>query len=93
MNITHDTNFCRVFEMPESYPAGFCFSGARPVEVQMVDWFKPIFVDDIDSGEFKTWSEYSSFLIDFMKPKSYVKPGRQYVLVTDFGESLSFIGE
>ena len=35
-------NFCRIFELPETYPKEYCFGGGHPVSFQMVDWFNPV---------------------------------------------------
>lgn len=35
-------NFCRVFEIPESFPSDYCFGGGHKVNFQMVDWFNPV---------------------------------------------------
>ena len=88
--ITESNNFCRVFELPLDYPKGFCFGGGKPVTFQMVDWFQPIPIEDISENNVKVWSEYIPLLKDFLKDKNYVKPGRQYLLITDFGESFIF---
>lgn len=90
MEITKRNNFCRVFELPEKYPSGFCFGRGRPVSFQMVDWFQPIPVDDIYDDNVKDWAEYELMLKDFLRDKRYVKPGRQYLLITDFGQAFMF---
>lgn len=40
--VTGFTNFCRVFELPDSYPSEHCFGEGHIVHFRMVDWFKPI---------------------------------------------------
>lgn len=89
-------NFCRVFELPTEYPKGYCFGGGLPVTMKMVDWFNPW----PDPVMFKlagkpelipnTWEDVKAMLIPQLKKKIYVKPGRTYVLITDFGESFIF---
>lgn len=82
--INIELNFCRVFEIPEEYPEGFCFSGGKKVEFLMVDWFNPlptIYFDGVWSDELK------NKLISFLKEKRYVKKGKRYVCITDFNES------
>ena len=86
--ITHQNNFCRVFELPDEYPKGFLFGGGRPVAFMMVDWFQPIPVEDIYNNEIKKWEEYVPRLRGFLEGKVYRKPGKQYVLLTDFGEAM-----
>lgn len=87
-----DTNFCRVFELPTSYSEGFCFGGGKPVMMKMVDWFNPWPLHYAWEGkqEVETWAEVVELLRPFMEEKSYVQPGRTYVLITDFGESMVF---
>ncbi len=35
-------NFCRVFQLPQSYPQGYCFGGGLPTTFVMVDWFHAV---------------------------------------------------
>lgn len=90
MKPTYENNFGRVFELPESYPSGFCFGGGRPVQMQMVDWFNPWPLDPMNDKSPDTWEEVVAILRPFLMGKKYVKPGRRYILITDFGESLMF---
>jgi len=83
-------NFCRIFELPEEYPKGYCFGGGHAVVFKMVDWFYPIPQEDIDNNVVKPWEEYVVLLKDFLKDKNYVQSGRQYILITSFGESMLF---
>lgn len=80
-------NFCRVFELPDQYPEGFCFGGGKPVTMLMVDWF---FNPWPDNPDLKTWDDVVKVLKPFLQSKTYVKPGKRYVLITDFGTSLVF---
>jgi len=100
-------NFCRVFELPESYPAGYCFDGGHPVSFQLVDWFNPVSgigqpavskeVWRKKVGEIKTvkisTKELSGNLVPFLLEKQYVKPGRDYLILCDFGAALKFTGQ
>jgi hypothetical protein len=88
---THDNNFCRVFELPETYPKGFCFGGGRPVNFQMVDWFEP-WPRSIETGELenRTWEEVQNMLINFLQEKSYIKDRHKYLVITEFNESFLF---
>lgn len=79
-------NFCRVFELPNEYPEGFCYNGGKPVMMLMVDWFNPW----PDNPELKTWDQVKELLLPFLLEKIYVKPGKRYILITDFGKSLVF---
>lgn len=82
-------NFCRVFELPDNYPTGFCFSGGKPVLMLMVDWFNPW----SPSMKAETWEEVTEILRPFLLSKDYVKPHKKYVLITDFGTSMVFSKE
>ncbi len=90
MKITSDQNFCRVFEMPESYPKGFCFGGGKPCEFLMVDWFQPIVPEKVREDKDFNWPDEEAKLIAFLKEKMYLKAGRTYLLVTDFGKAFTF---
>ena len=97
-------NFCRVFELPERYPTGYCFGGGHPVNFQMVDWFNPVpgigqpavskEVWRKEAGEIEIKSisidELQESLIPWLKEKQYVKPGRDYLVLCDFGAVLRF---
>ena len=89
MKPTEETNFCRVFELPVTFPKDFCFKGGIPVTMDMVDWFNPW-----PNENFKllntTWPEVAERLRPWLNEKCYVKPGRTYVLITDFGEVMLF---
>lgn len=86
--ISQSNNFCRIFELPDCYPKGCCFGGGHPVTFKMVDWFNPIPSDELEN--MKPWQDYIPLLKEFLKDKLYVKPGKQYLLITDFGESMLF---
>ncbi len=98
-------NFCRVFEIPEQYPEGFCFGGGRPVNFQMVDWFNPVQglpqpgiskevwrkeVGEIETKEVTT-EELNKKLIPFLIDKQYVKKGREYLVLCNFGAAIRFM--
>lgn len=90
MKVTEENNFCRVFELPTSYPEGFCFGGGKPVLMKMVDWFNPWPMHPLEGKPPETWTEVVELLRPWMKEKVYVQPGRTYILITDFGESMMF---
>ena len=91
-------NFCRVFELPEDYPEGFCFCGGFPVNFQMVDWFNP--VSDIghpavskdvwreEFGEIEvkeiTLDELRDNLFPWLIKKQYIKQSRLYLIYKCF---------
>lgn len=89
MKPTQETNFCRVFELPTSYPEGFCFGGGKSVMMKMVDWFNPWPMGPLEK-EPETWAEVVEMLRPWLKEKCYVQPDRTYILITDFGESMMF---
>jgi len=88
MIIDSDNNFCRVFELPLTYPAGFCFGGGKPIQMQMVDWFNPIHPNDINKDII--WDKYKEKLRDWLINKRYIKANHTYVLITNFNEALVF---
>lgn len=97
-------NFCMVFELPDTYPNDFCHGGGHPVNFQMVDWFYPC--PDIGNagvskevwrkevGEIETHEidadELSGILLPFLREKKYLKPGREYIVMCDFGAVFKF---
>jgi len=97
-------NFCRVFEMPKQYPNGFCSGGGHPVNFQMVDWFNPVpgisqpavskevWREKVGEIEVKKVSltELKNSLVPFLKDKQYIHPGRDYLVLCDFGASFQF---
>jgi len=84
-------NFCRVYELPDRYPDGYCFNGGLPVVMKMVDWFKPWPPSMLDTPEgYRTWDDVVPMLKSFLRDKNYVKPGKKYLLVTDFDTSFVF---
>ena len=56
----------------------------------MIDWFNPIPQMDIWNNKIKSWKEYAPLIREFLQEKQYLKSGRKYILITDFGESLIF---
>lgn len=97
-------NFCRVFELPEDYPAGYCFSGGHPVVFQMIDWFNPVpgigqpavskevwrkEVGEIEIKEI-THDELYESLVPWLLEKHYVKLSREYLVLCDFGAAIRF---
>ena len=91
-----DANFCRVFELPAAFPSDFCFGGGIPVTLRMVDWFNPIPNPDIPmlgSDYPATWEECESMMRDWLSQKMYVKPGRTYLVITDFGKAFTLVRE
>lgn len=87
----NDKNFCRVFELPENYPPGFCFGGGKPVTFKMVDWFQPwpMNFKTFELEDIK-WEEVEKRLVEFLKQKRYCVTGSKYLVITDFGESIIF---
>lgn len=98
-------NFCRVFELPTQYPNDFCFGGGISVNFQMVDWFYPVSnlpnpavskavwlkeVGKIKTTEITT-EELNKKLIPFLLKKQYIKKGREYLVLCDFGAAIKFI--
>ena len=105
-NVNNWNNFCRVFEIPNKFPSGFCFGGGHPCIFQEVDWFYPI-ADVAQAAISKEeWikkvgpienqpvniEELERKLLPFLKEKQYVKPGYKYLILYDFGGSSVFEG-
>lgn len=86
MEINEMNNFCRVFELPDEFPTGFCFGGGYPVTFKMIDWFNPIPSEKLDKNV--KWEDYISGIKEFMLEKQYIKHGKKYILITDFGEAI-----
>ena len=97
-------NFCRVFELPEKYTGEYCFGGGNPVMFLMVDWFYPVTGIDQPAVSKKVWrkkvgeikveeidiDELSEKLVPWLCEKEYVKPGREYLVLCDFGAAIRF---
>ena len=97
-------NFCRVFLLPEEYPNDYCFGGGHPVNFQMVDWFNPVpdisqpavtkevWREKVGEIEIKDVSieELHESIVPWLREKQYVVPGREYLVLCDFGASVRF---
>lgn len=90
---TDETNFCRVFVLPSEFPNQYCFGGGVLVGMRMVDWFNP-WPKELSTGELvdKKWEEVKSELTEWLLRKVYIRPGVQYLVLTDFGEAFTFVG-
>ena len=91
-SIPSEQNFCRVFEIPEQYHEGFCFGVGRPTQFKMVDWFQPF--PTLSSPMFSElpeyWEQWAPRLREFVESKRYIRPGRKYLVLTDFDEAIAF---
>lgn len=93
IRITQANNFCRVFQLPDKFPRGYCFDGGLPVTFTMVDWFNPVLPDPLyynpEGLSVEEWRQvYAHHLLEFVAHKRYVQEGKQYIIVTDFGETM-----
>ena len=102
------TNFCRVFELPDSFSSDFCMGGGIPTTFIMVDWFCPVQGIGQPTVSKKEWIAHFGDLKDmedmingdslreqlavFLRKKNYVKPGKMYVVICDFNFSFTFKG-
>nr|WP_061246627.1 hypothetical protein [Leptospira interrogans] len=86
--ITFETNFCRLFLLPEKYPEGFLFGGSKPVIFALTDWFNPVSITAISKDEPIDWKSQTESLKEFIRNKSYIQKGRKYLLLTDFDEAI-----
>lgn len=99
-------NFCRVFELPVSYPSDYCFGGGHAVNFQMIDWFNPVEgigqpavskevwrkeVGEIEVKEIDL-DELVAQLVPWFREKKYVKKHRSYLVICDFGCVFIFTG-
>jgi len=96
-------NFCRVFEIPESYSNDFCFDGGCATNFQMIDWFLPVplpqpavtkeiwkkEIGEIEIIE-KTLEELRDILEPFILRKLYIKPNRKYLVICSFDACFIF---
>ena len=99
-------NFCRVFELPDNYPSGFCLGRGQATTFMMKDWFNPVpFIamfsvprDRLPSHiEIKTkkvdisWVEKE--IVPFLRGKIYFDSTRDYLVICDFGLVFTFNAE
>jgi len=88
MNFSCNTNFCRVFELPNEYPHEYCFGGVKhPVEIKMVNWFYPV-PSEIKSMTEEEWPQWEEKLINFVKRGGYLQKGKDYLILTEFGKAV-----
>jgi len=97
-------NFCRVFELPAQFSSEFCFGGGIPTNFQMVDWFNPVpdigqpaiskevWKKKVGEIEIKTvkHDELCDYLTPWLRMKHYMKEGRKYLVICDFGACFTF---
>lgn len=90
--IDETNNFCRVFQLPDSFPEKYCFSGGIPCTFKMVDWFNPVNFEQapVITGEAAVDKIIES-LSKFIKGKTYYNPGFSYILICDFGLTFSIL--
>jgi len=97
-------NFCRVFELPKNFSSDYCFNGGHATNFQMVDWFNPVMgigqpavskevwkkeVGEIEFVEIDE-TEFKEKALPWIKEKNYIKPGREYLILCDFGMAITF---
>ena len=96
-------NFCRVFELPEKYPDGYCFNGGHIVEFKLVDWFNPIMGVGMAAVSKEVWKKNVGeidikrvsindikSLIPYLCKKPHIKSGKNYLILCSFGASIVF---
>lgn len=88
------SNICRVFEVPATYPQGFCFGGGLPVAFKMVDWFNPVppdfLLDLCGVNKPNAIDELEKMLREFLSMKQYLRDGYTYIALCEFGLCFSF---
>jgi len=80
-------NFCRVFQLPDSYPDDYCFNGSISKIFKMVDWFNPIGMDTT-GRVYRTQQQLFDTVGKFVLKKSYIQKGCKYLILCDFGAAL-----
>jgi len=83
--VNNFNNFCRVFELPDEYPHGFCFGNGSPITFKMVDWFNPV-----DGNKEISYAELYETLVPWLRKKTYVQKNKEYLVMCDFGASITF---
>ena len=99
-------NLCRVFELPKDFIEDYCHGGGHATNFQMIDWFYPLSQEDVpiaacskeiwkkEVGEIKTVTitlkELQGSLVPFMQEKPFIKAGRKYLIICDFGATILF---
>ena len=92
-------NFCRVFELPDKYPSGFCFDGGHPTNFQMIDWFNPVSGLGTPACSKEVWKKevgkievkevdvdkLTEELAPWLRKKQYTVNGKKYLVICDFG--------
>ncbi len=88
-------NFCRVFQMPTSYPKGYCFGGGLPATFMMVDWFNPVTGLPQWSISEKTYNELveKGEIEDSEDHKKEVDPSELQNELTDFLKQKNYVIE
>lgn len=79
-------NFCRVFQLPQIFPDGYCFNGGITCEFKMVDWFNPVNDEEdvklIAAGKL---DKIINSLSEFIRRKTYYESDFNYIVICDFG--------
>ncbi len=97
-------NFCRVFQLPNKYPQGYCMPNSKPVTFEMVDWFNPVpgvsspavskeiwreKVGEINVKRIELTTLYNE-LVPFLLRKRYIKKDCNYLVICNFGATFTF---
>ncbi|MFA7710130.1 MAG: hypothetical protein WCY30_03385 [Candidatus Neomarinimicrobiota bacterium] len=109
MNLKVDgwNNFCRVFQLPDGYPRGYCFGGGISVNFIMVDWFYPVPSVSMSSISKEDWRKKVGEIVPEMieydtlydslcyniRQKVYYRSEKKYLVICDFGASFIITGE
>lgn len=86
--ITSDTDFLRIFELPQVYPTDYLFDGGKPVSFLMLDWFQvfsgtslPIAI----GGE--EYEKKKDEIIACIQEKPYYNSLSKYLVLTDWDDA------
>jgi len=107
MKVDGWNNFCRVFELPESYPEDFCFNGGHLTSFKIVDWFNPVPELGTPAISKEKWiekyqtlssmekeidfEELEKSIVSFLRQKVYIKHGRKYLVLYEFNKATVFV--
>lgn len=92
-------NFCRVFEIPDKFPSGYCFGEGVDTVFKMVDWFYPVSGLGLAGCSKEEWEknigpapfvkislkELEEHLLPFVSKKEYIQLKKSYIIIYSFG--------
>lgn len=90
--VTHLNNFVRIFQIPSNMPTSLCFGGGHPVFFEMVDWFNPVNLQEVNRGSRLSLTgarleALRESLREFIRGTRYYDPEFKYLAITDYGDA------